>query len=252
MNHEEWLETAEIYAVGALDGEELRLFEAHLADCRICEARIRESREILTVLPRALEPVAPPDSIKEKLLRRIADEKVVPIRTRSKRKWLKWGVGSAALAAAAVLLVVGFNLIRTRGELERLQSQIAALQTELGKQEEMIAFLSNPQVRLVNLAGLPGSPGATGRVLWDPMSRNGFLLAVGLPEVPPEKDYELWGIAGNEPVPAGVFKVDRYGRAVLRMPRLPEEKTFDKFAVTLEPAGGVPQPTGPMLLLGSL
>ena len=27
---------------------------------------------------------------------------------------------------------------------------------------------------------------------------------------------------------------------------------FDKFAVTVEPAGGVPKPTGPMVLLGTL
>ena len=31
MNHEEWLERAEIYAAGALDGAELAEFEAHLA-----------------------------------------------------------------------------------------------------------------------------------------------------------------------------------------------------------------------------
>ena len=31
MNHEEWIEQADIYALGALDGDELTQFEAHLA-----------------------------------------------------------------------------------------------------------------------------------------------------------------------------------------------------------------------------
>jgi glyoxylate utilization-related uncharacterized protein len=36
------------------------------------------------------------------------------------------------------------------------------------------------------------------------------------------------------------------------MPVLGQGKTFDKFAVTLEPAAGVEQPSGPMVLLGTL
>jgi len=36
------------------------------------------------------------------------------------------------------------------------------------------------------------------------------------------------------------------------MPALAGGKNFDKFAVTVEPAAGVPKPTGPMVLLGSL
>ena len=50
---------------------------------------------------------------------------------------------------------------------------------------------------------------------------------------------------------AGIFDVDEAGHAFLKVPPLPRGKRFDKFAVTLEPAGGVPKPTGPMHLLGS-
>ena len=66
------------------------------------------------------------------------------------------------------------------------------------------------------------------------------------------KVYELWAIAGNEPVPAGIFEVDAAGHGFLRVPPLPRTRRFDKFAVTLEPLGGVPKPTGPMHLLGNL
>ena len=53
-------------------------------------------------------------------------------------------------------------------------------------------------------------------------------------------------------MPAGVFSVDAAGRALLRLPALPADQTFDAFAVTLEPAGGVPKPTGPMHLHGKI
>ncbi|MGH7829298.1 MAG: anti-sigma factor domain-containing protein, partial [Candidatus Binatia bacterium] len=209
MNHEEWLESAEVYALGALDGEELSRFETHLAGCGLCEGRVRETRETLTVLPRSLAQVAPPDSIREKLLTRIAAETVVPIPTRPQTRWVWWGVGSGALAAAGLLIALTWNVLSTRQELQSLHAQVAGLRLELTKQEEIIGFLSNPQVRLVSLAGLPPSPNAIARLLWDPVNRSGLLLTVGLPEIPAEKDYELWGIAGTEPVAAGVFKVDR-------------------------------------------
>jgi len=252
MNHEEWLQRAEIYSLGALDGEELAQFETHLASgCRLCENHLRETRETLTILPRSLTPLDPPPAIKTRLLQHIAGAEAMPTQARPIYRWLWWGVGAGALAAASLLITL-WNLSVTRQELQRLEDRLSALQTELVKQEEVIQFLSDPQVRLIHLAGLPPSPGAAGRLLWNPAARTGLFLTTGLPQTPAEKAYELWAITGDEPVPAGVFTVDQRGRALFQLPPLPEAKTFDKFAVTLEPKGGVPKPTGSMHLLGSL
>ena len=253
MNHDEWLERAEVYALGALDREELNRFEAHLASgCSLCEKHLREAREALVQLPRSLAPVEPPRGVKVELLKRIAPEAKVSIADRSRFRWLWWGVAAGALAAAGLLIVLSWNLITARNQLRELQGQIAALQSQVAQREELIGFLSDPQVRIVNLAGLPPSPGARGQLLWNPLARTGLLLVTGLPQTPTDKAYELWGIAGAEPVPAGVFIVNDRGLALFRLPALPAAKSFDKFAVTLEPAGGVPQPTGSMVLLGSL
>ncbi len=251
MNHTEWLERAETYALGALDGEELSQFEAHLAQgCPTCERHLRETREALTLLPRSLEPIAPPPGAKARVLNQIAADAAA--RPEGRRPgWLWWGIGAGAVAAAGLLIALGWNLWTTRQELQRLEARIAVLRAEVAQKEETLRLLSDPQVRLVSLAGLPPSPGAAGRLLWNPVTRTGLLLTSGLPEVPRGRAYELWAIAGKEAVPAGVFTVEG-GRALLRLPPLPEAKTFDKFAVTLEPAGGVPQPTGPMHLIGSL
>ena len=129
---------------------------------------------------------------------------------------------------------------------------MAALQGELADRERTLGFLSDPNVRYVSLAGLKPTPEANAWLLWNPTTRQGLLLARGLPAPPPGHAYELWALAGTEPVPAGVFSVDAAGRALLRLPALPSGQTFDAFAVTLEPAGGVPKPTGPMHLHGKV
>lgn len=306
MNHEGWLAQAEIYALGALDGDELAALEAHLADgCPVCERHILTTREALTLLLHSLTPVAPPSRVRERLLEQIAMESARPqlVTRLLRRRW--WMMGASALAAAVLLIALSYHLYQTRQELQRIHELVASLQTALGEREaalqverrellratEMVAtlqaelakrqetleaerrdlqrvvatlrseleerdetlrLLSTPQVRLVRLTGLPASPGARAQLLWNPAARTGLLLTSGLPQIPHNKVYELWAIAGKEPVPAGLFGVDEAGHALLRLPPLPQTKRFDKFAVTLEPAGGVPKPTGPMHLLGSL
>jgi anti-sigma-K factor RskA len=256
VNHEEWLERADVYALGALDHEELVRFEAHLAaGCARCEARLLEMREALTALPRALPPLDPPPAARARLLDAVATERqevAAPPAIRRRGGFRAWAGVAGGLVAAGVLVGLGLELSRTRDELGQLRARVAGLQGEVTRQQETLAFLSDPQVRYVSLAGLPASPGASGWLLWNPGTRSGLLLARGLPPAPPGRAYELWALAGAEPVPAGVFTVDAAGRALLRLPALPAARTFDKFAVTLEPAAGVPLPTGPMHLLGSL
>ncbi len=260
MSHDARLEqAADVYALGALDGAELAEFEAHLATgCATCAERLRETREALAVMPRALPPVPPPPALRARVLERIDAERptarapVAP-RLEPRRGRVLWWAGWAGLAAAAALLVVvNTQLSRTREEIRALQGRVAALQGELAERERTLGFLSDPNVRYVSLAGLKPTPEANAWVLWNPTTRQGLLLARGLPAPPAGHAYELWALAGTQPVPAGVFSVDAAGRALLRLPALPADQTFDAFAVTLEPAGGVPKPTGPMHLHGKI
>jgi anti-sigma-K factor RskA len=259
MNHDAWIEQADVYALGALDGEELVQFEAHLATgCMTCAERLRETREALTLLPRSLPPVAPPPSLRARLLEQIGAERPaagapVVLRPERRRGRVLWWAGWAGLAAAAALLVVvNVQLSTTRQELRTLQDRLETLQSELAEREETLRFLSDPSVRYVSLAGLKPTPEASAWLLWNPATRQGLLLARGLPSAPAGRAYELWAIAGAEPVPAGVFTVDAAGRALLRLPPLPAGPSFDTFAVTLEPAGGVSKPTGQLHLLGKV
>ena len=58
--HGEMLELVSVYAIGALDGDDLEAFEAHLAaGCEECEQELRLALSVADDLVGGLEPVAP-------------------------------------------------------------------------------------------------------------------------------------------------------------------------------------------------
>jgi hypothetical protein len=101
--HEHWQEQSEIFALGALDGQELRDFEAHLASgCAICEAYLREARETLNLLHRSLQPMTPSAAIKERVLQQIAGEKIVPITVAQPKQTRGWQRITGTIAACII------------------------------------------------------------------------------------------------------------------------------------------------------
>src|SRR5262249_50871602 len=121
----------------------------------------------------------------------------------------------------------------------------AELRDRLALSQGVVDLLRDPATRVIALQGSGSGAGAWARLVWNEAG-GGFLLTANLPATPADKTYELWTIAGGKPPPAGASAVDASGRATrsVAAPRAP----VDVFAVTLEPAGGVPAPTGPIVL----
>ena len=68
----------------------------------------------------------------------------------------------------------------------------------------------------------------------------------------PGKAYELWLIPmEGAPMPAGMFKPDDKGNAMMMDHTMSEGVTAKAFAVTLEDAAGSDKPTSPILIVGS-
>ncbi len=110
--------------------------------------------------------------------------------------------------------------------------------------------MRDPNTEITALAGQAAAPEARARMLWHQRA-GGLLVAAGLPPNPADKAYQLWAIVGkNPPISAGIFSVDARGTGSLAVPPLPGVQKVDVFAVTLEPAGGRPAPTGQMYLAG--
>ncbi len=62
---------AALYAMGVLETDQARAFEAHVENCESCRAELEEARWVTAQLAYAAEPVTPPPSIKTSLLARI-------------------------------------------------------------------------------------------------------------------------------------------------------------------------------------
>lgn len=154
-----------------------------------------------------------------------------------RRGWFAWAVGTAAAAIAAAAFTGGVVASRYEARLGLMARETIALRE----------LLRDPATQIVALRGVGPSPQATGRVLWHAVN-GGHLFVANLPAPPPGKAYELWTIGDAAPQQAGVFQVDAQGRGSHRVAPVEGGKPVKVFAVTLEPAGGVPAPTGPMVL----
>jgi anti-sigma-K factor RskA len=97
------------------------------------------------------------------------------------------------------------------------------------------------------LGGQGPQPEAQGRVFWSARARRGIIVASNLAPLPPDRQYELWVFQDGKPINAGVFDADASGKALFESTEFPQPKA-DMFAVTVEPRGGVPAPTGPIVL----
>lgn len=252
VGHEPYETLAAVYAVGALDGDDLTQFEAHLPGCAICQAAVRDAQDVLARAALTAPPQIPPPDVRHALLRRVAG--AAPAR---RRPWLPWAVGAAVAAVFVGGFTGAFVAARYEGKLGQMAREMTALKERTARNEaalsEQVALyrgavdlLRDPATRVVELRGQGPSPAATAKMIWHDRA-GGHLFVAGLPAAPAGKVYELWIIAEAAPRPAGLFNADQEGRAVYRVPA-ESAGQVKVFAVTLEPDGGVPAPTGPMVL----
>jgi Anti-sigma-K factor rskA len=160
---------------------------------------------------------------------------------------------AAVLVPACILLL--FVAARLRTENERLSRELAQERATLQQQKKqldevrhMADLLGAKDTISVALAVQPGMAKGDVRVMYN--AKMGMAVCDGWVEpAPANKSYQLWLVPmDGKPVSAGVL--DHGGPINPWMMKLPQGMAAKAFAVTLEPEGGMPQPTGPMVLVG--
>ncbi len=84
-------ELAALYCSGAMPGEELAAFEAHLrSGCQPCAAAVHSYGATVDALIGEIEPVTPAPELRQKLLDRIAQPHSEPASTGDPQIWKHW------------------------------------------------------------------------------------------------------------------------------------------------------------------
>ncbi|HKN87934.1 MAG TPA: anti-sigma factor [Nitrospiraceae bacterium] len=136
-----------------------------------------------------------------------------------------------------------------REQLSRREQETANLRKALAQRDDMLTFLRSAHVKVVSLAGIESAKSAGAFLLYDNETKKAFFYAFNMPELPPGKTYQLWAIV-DKPMSAGTFRTDSGHKSRVVLKDLPDLSRISKFAVSLEPEGGRPQPTGTIYLAG--
>ena len=219
------------YALDALDADERAAFEAHYPTCAICAGEVVEFRETAAVLA-ADAGVAPPDDLKARVMAEVAQTRQLSpladsVDQVAERRHRRRRVGRALAAAAAVVVLAGGVVGVLRSGSDEFADVVAA---------DDAVFIT-----------LEGEAGAI-ETIWSPARDQVALRASQLAIAGPGQTYALWLLLGDEVTPAGLFEPDDDGilKAVLDV----DAVEVGGWGVSLEPDGGSPQPTGPVLFLG--
>ncbi|ARK12049.1 anti-sigma factor [Fibrivirga algicola] len=251
----------ESYALGAVSDQERREVEC-------LSAIYPELRQELDRLTLALEnyalmhSVAPPASLQEKIRQRLtfADQelpavsaeetKVIPLQRERPVFQIAW---VAAAAVGLVLIAFAYFLINQLQQKRAFADQMAQtnvqLQAEMGllrqqqnRDTQLLALLRQPDVKTIRLAAAqPDGDPADVIVYWDRQKKQVTLEVERLPDLPADKQYQLWALVDGKPVDAGVFqnRIERYSLQQTNRPI----QSADTFAITVEKSGGSPVPT---------
>jgi anti-sigma-K factor RskA len=247
------------YALHALNDDETRLLEAHLVGSEETRNEVTELTDTAVLLGMAIDPVAPPASLKQGIMALLASTPQLPreeslqarnpdpidvssvtgtAAARAQARWFSKPLIALASVAAAVALIVGGGLVaNTVSDNSFRQAQA----------DQLAAIGSASDTQRVD-AAVDGGGSAT--LMWSAELGASALIAKGLPVLASNKTYELWYIGSDGARAAGTFTIDQDGRAWRVLDG--ELRRGDVIGVTVEPSGGSKAPTtAPILTIES-
>jgi hypothetical protein len=248
------------YALGALEPDEVDMVESHLEGCEECRAYARRAyataNQLLLYL--AAPTATPPPSLRERTLARVraaaeADAQPdtplaqprIDINGQSTPPTGQTRQTTDAGASNPFARILRGLLGAAGGESApgAQSSQADALLREL---------LADPDCVIWPVGGTDDAPHASGRLIGSRARRRAVLFTSGLRNPGATREYQVWFLAGGKPQPNTLFTIDRAGHSLSVVRAAAPLNNFDTVAVTPEPAGGSPGPTGPIVLVGQL
>jgi anti-sigma-K factor RskA len=255
---------AAAYALGALQPDEVRRFEAFLTTSPEARREVAEYREVAALLALGGTEAAPDGALRERVLARVGQEQqragtaaepgrsAVAQARPSRAVWI-------ALAASLLLAVgLGASLISARGRLGAMASELRAREAllagtrqQLTARQAMLDALLEPGVEMFQLTA-HGDPEPGIQLFWNRGRHLAVVHGFRLKPIPGGKAYQLWFIRDGVPVPSVTFRPASDGTASIERVPVPEKGALTAAAVTVEPEAGSSRPTSPIVLTGTL
>jgi len=150
------------------------------------------------------------------------------------------------LAAACLVLLIASTTLnfyfysgykKSQDQYEALLTERNTLQANNASYQQGLKMFQDSAMKRVEMKGMPGKGQNVATVLWNQSSKDVYIYASNMQQVPAGKQYQLWAIVDGKPVDAGLI-TDCIG--LCKMNRIDHAEAF---AITLEKAGGSPTPT---------
>lgn len=164
-----------------------------------------------------------------------------------------------AIAATVALILTGAQLMRVTADRNRMRDQIAlndsiespndSLTKMLSQKDSMIAAMTGPDMKIVALTN-QGAAEPLGRMMWNRASNDWIMVTHNLRQPKPGMTYQVWLVTADAKISAGTFKPDAEGNTFMHAKYALDRNALRAVAVTEEPEGGMPAPTGPMVVAG--
>jgi len=247
LTHDETAVILGAYPLDAVEGDEREAIEQHLQECPRCRAEVADHRMVASFMGSAGGPA--PEGLWDRIAGSLDEAppelRLAPVVPMHERRSVTLRLGAAVAAvAAAVIALLGFQVVRLNNKVDEVQTakakdpgtvQMAAATQALG----------DPRARQVALRSPDGSVGAQAVVLPD---GTGYLLAGNLPTLPPNQTYQLWAVAGGQKISAGVLGP----RPQVIAFRYASPQDLAALAVTAEQSPGVAQSANQPVVLGTV
>jgi hypothetical protein len=267
LTHDEAFAVLDAVALDALARPERDAVLAHADNCAICRAelsQLRDTAAFLAFAPAGSAGEEARDRVKSRLMARVAAEKGTTM-TRAKASrminMLAWRRTEWMAVAASIMLVASMavlaSIIRDRQNLrEQLRQEIASgqrarsatdsLRGAVMYRDSLIAGLTGKDVAMMTLTS-GGTRAPFAHMFWDKAKNTWVLVAHNMPAPRPGMTYQLWLVTPTSKISAGTFD-PKDGEAMVRATYALPADQLRMLAVTEEPAGGMPQPTGAMVM----
>lgn len=176
-------------------------------------------------------------------------------RSRSASAVTGWTVaGLVALAAALTLMTMNSRAAADARAVAATRVadsvRIAQLEDSLSLKDSTLRELTGKQISVMQLtAGTRRAPWAW--MFWNHATNRWTFFAHDLPPAAAGKTYQLWLVTPAAKISAGTFTPESNGSAEVQATYALARDSLKAVAVTEEPAGGVPQPTGAFVIAAS-